>query len=103
FALQRALNEIVRRHEALRTTFANDDGRLIQVIHPAESCDIEVTTLESGPVDQREQRAQSWLDSEAQLPFGLARGPLIRVKLARLSATDHVLSVVMHHAISDGW
>jgi amino acid adenylation domain-containing protein/FkbH-like protein len=103
FALQRALNEVIRRHEALRTTFANEDGQLIQVIWPSIASDIEVTTLESVPASERESRAQSWLNAEAQQPFDLARGPLIRVKLARLGATDHVLSVVMHHSISDGW
>jgi amino acid adenylation domain-containing protein/FkbH-like protein len=103
FALQRALDEVIRRHEALRTTFANEGGELIQVIHPSISSDIEVTNLESIPAGERETRAQAWLDAEAQQPFDLERGPLMRVKLARLGVTDHVLSVVMHHAISDGW
>ena len=103
FALQRALSEVMRRHEALRTTFANESGELVQVIHPEISGDIEVTNLESFPAGEREIRAQSWLDAEAQKPFDLARGPLIRVKLARLGVTDHVLCVVMHHSISDGW
>jgi amino acid adenylation domain-containing protein/FkbH-like protein len=103
FALKRALDEIVRRHEALRTTFANDNGELIQVIGPPTSSEIEVTNLESIAPSERDQSAQAWLNAEAQKPFDLARGPLIRVKLARLDAADHVLSVVMHHAISDGW
>ena len=102
-ALQRALNEIVQRHESLRTTFANEEGQLIQVVNPSIVCEIEVTALESIPAHERERRAQSWLNSEAQRPFELARGPLIRVKLARLAASEHILSVVMHHAISDGW
>ena len=103
FALQRALNELARRHETLRTTFVNEDGRLSQVIAPATPLEIEVTNLESIPADEQESRVQSWVDSEARRPFDLARGPLLRVKLARLGATDHVLSVVMHHSISDGW
>jgi amino acid adenylation domain-containing protein/FkbH-like protein len=103
FALQRALNEVIVRHEALRTTFANENGELVQVIHPSIASEIEVTNLESVPASERESRAQSWLNVEAQQPFDLARGPLIRVKLARLGVTDHVLSVVMHHSISDGW
>jgi amino acid adenylation domain-containing protein/FkbH-like protein len=102
-ALQRALDEIIRRHETLRTAFANENGELIQVINPSIAGEIEITDLESVPAGEREQRAQAWLDAEAQQPFDLARGPLIRMKLARLGAADHVLSVVMHHAISDGW
>lgn len=102
-ALQRALNEVVRRHEALRTTFANQDGELIQAIGPVTTSEIEITDLESVPAAERQSRAESWLNTEAQQPFDLAQGPLIRVKLARLAATEHVLSVVMHHAISDGW
>ena len=102
-ALQRALSEVIRRHEALRTTFANENGELLQVIALPASAEIEVTNLEPVPADERESRTESWLHEEVQRPFDLARGPLIRVKLAQLSATDHVLSVVMHHAISDGW
>jgi amino acid adenylation domain-containing protein/FkbH-like protein len=103
FALQRALGEVVRRHEALRTTFANESGELVQVIAPSLPLEIEVTNLESVPVEERRAQAEAWLNKEAQQPFDLARGPLIRMKLARLGVADHVLSVVMHHSISDGW
>ncbi|HWD93513.1 MAG TPA: amino acid adenylation domain-containing protein [Verrucomicrobiae bacterium] len=103
FALQRALGEVIRRHEALRTTFTNENGELLQVIAPSASAEIEVTNLEPFPANERENNAKSWLNQEARRPFDLARGPLIRVKLARLNATDHALCVVMHHAISDGW
>jgi amino acid adenylation domain-containing protein/FkbH-like protein len=103
FALQRALGEVIRRHEALRTTFANENGELFQIIAPSLSAEIEVTNLESVAAGDREAQAKSWLREEVQKPFDLAHGPLIGVKLARLGATDHVLSVVMHHAISDGW
>jgi len=103
FALQRAFDEVVGRHEALRTTFANQNGELVQVIGPATSMEIEATDLESFPPEERPVQAESWLKAEVQRPFELARGPLIRVRLARLDAADHVLSVVMHHSISDGW
>ncbi len=103
FALQRAFDEVVGRHEALRTTFANQNGELVQVIGPATSMEIAVTNLESFAAEERETQAQSWLKTEVQRPFDLARGPLVRARLARLDATDHVLSVVMHHSISDGW
>ena len=103
FALQRAFDEVVGRHGALRTTFANQKGELVQVIGPATSMEIGMVNLESFPAEERETQAQSWLKTEVQQPFDLSRGPLIRVRLARLDAADHVLSVVMHHSISDGW
>lgn len=102
-ALQRALNEVVGRHEALRTTFANDKGELIQVIAPAVKVEMDVANFESFPAPERESATQSWLNTEAQRAFELARGPLFRAKLARLGAQEHVLLVVMHHTISDGW
>lgn len=102
-ALQRAFNAIVGRHEALRTTFANYSGELSQVIAQPTQLEIKVDSLESTPAEEREVRLQAWLNTEAQRPFDLARGPLIRVKLARFGATDHALSVVMHHSVSDGW
>jgi amino acid adenylation domain-containing protein/FkbH-like protein len=102
-ALRRALNEVVRRHEALRTTFVNDSGELSQVIAPPDEMEIELNNLESISAPEHEEKSRAWLNAEAQRPFDLSRGPLIRVKLARLSPNDHVLSVVMHHAISDGW
>jgi amino acid adenylation domain-containing protein/FkbH-like protein len=102
-ALQFAFTEIVRRHETLRTTFANHGGELSQVIAPATGFDIKVDSLESIPTNEREARLVAWLNTEAQRPFDLACGPLIRVKLCRIGPNDHALSVVMHHAISDGW
>ncbi|HLX71795.1 MAG TPA: HAD-IIIC family phosphatase, partial [Verrucomicrobiae bacterium] len=102
-ALQRALNEVVHRHEALRTTFSNHAGELLQVIAPTAGLKIEIDSLESIPADEVEGKLQKWLNTEAQRPFDLVRGPLIRMKLGRIGPTDHALSVVMHHAVSDGW
>ncbi len=103
FALQRAFNEVVQRHESLRTTFLNKDGQLTQTISRTKPVEIAVSNLESIPPGERESRAQAWLNAEAQRPFDLAQGPLVRVALARLGTSEHLLSVVMHHAISDGW
>jgi amino acid adenylation domain-containing protein/FkbH-like protein len=102
-ALQRALDEVVHRHETLRTTFANESGELSQVIAVPGRMEIEINDLDSIPTPEPEEKVQAWLNAEAQRPFDLSRGPLSRVKLGRLSAADHVLSVVMHHAVSDGW
>ncbi|MEY2427784.1 MAG: polyketide synthase PksN, partial [Verrucomicrobiota bacterium] len=102
-ALQRALDEIVRRHEALRTTFALADDKLTQVIAPSLSVEIQQTNLQSTPFETRKIRAQEILNEEAQRPFDLAKGPLLRARLVRLKENDHAFSVVLHHTVSDGW
>ena len=103
FALEQSLNEIVRRHEALRTTFAAVDGRPVQVIAPALRVPLPVTDLRGLPQTERETEATRLATQEAQHPFDLARGPLVRATLLRLGAGDHVLLLTMHHIVSDGW
>ncbi|HET6974228.1 MAG TPA: amino acid adenylation domain-containing protein, partial [Pyrinomonadaceae bacterium] len=95
-ALERSFEFLVGRHETLRTTFAWQDGKPVQVIAPRLSLVIEHCELE-------EDSLRSVLEEEALRPFDLASGPLLRVKLLRLGAEDHVLSLTMHHIISDGW
>ncbi|HWF05357.1 MAG TPA: amino acid adenylation domain-containing protein, partial [Candidatus Angelobacter sp.] len=102
-----ALSEIVRRHEVLRTRFEVIDGEARQVISPAGKVLIEPLfeqrDLSALSADDRQAEVQRQVSKEAAVPFDLARGPLLRVKLFRLSATEHVLLVVMHHIVSDGW
>nr|QEO74045.1 condensation domain-containing protein [uncultured bacterium] len=102
-ALERSLSEIVRRHEALRTTFVARDGEPTQIIQPAQAIKLPLFDLSQLPVAQREQEAQQLLAKEASRPFDLATGPLLRAGLIRLSAEEHVASLTMHHIISDGW
>jgi hypothetical protein len=102
-ALSRALNEVVRRHEALRTTLVSDVGIPRQVIADRLELPIAVDDLRGLPADEREARALFRLREEAERPFDLARGPLIRAGLLRLDEQEHVIAVTMHHAISDGW
>src|SRR5215213_1515021 len=102
-ALERSLNEIVRRHEALRTTFPNSHGKPVQVIREVEHVEIGEFDLSGLSVDEREARASELAAEEAQTPFDLGRGPLLRVTLVSLSATEHILLLTMHHIISDGW
>ncbi|HZG06061.1 MAG TPA: condensation domain-containing protein, partial [Streptomyces sp.] len=103
--LLRAANKIVRRHEALRTTFDLRDGRPMQIVHPQLTLDLPETDLRSGPdaeepgADELEQRIFEALGG----PFDLANGPLLRFRLLRLGDEDHVLAVAMHHLVSDGW
>ena len=101
--LKRSLNEIVRRHEALRTTFEFVDGQPAQIIAPASDLDVEVVDLTSVSPAMREQEAHRLALKESQQGFDLSRGPLLRVKLLRLGDADHVFVLTMHHIISDGW
>ena len=102
-ALERSLSEIVRRHEALRTTFVARDGEPTQIIQPAQAVTLPLFDLSQLPATQREQAAQQLLAQEASRPFDLATGPLLRAGLIRLSAEEHIAALMMHHIISDGW
>ena len=102
-ALEQTLNEIVRRHEVLRTTFVVGEGEPQQLIHPPQSLTLTPIDLSTLPAAERESKLVQLVRDEAVRPFDLSRGPLLRVRLLRLSADEHVLSVTMHHIISDGW
>ncbi len=101
--LRRALEEVVRRHEALRTTFPTVAGKPTQVIHPAGALELPVVELGVLPEALRHGEVERLALAEAQRPFDLSSGPLFRVRLLRLSAEEHVLVLSMHHIISDGW
>jgi amino acid adenylation domain-containing protein len=100
-ALQRAFDELVRRHEALRTTFGEASGNAVQLIHPPAAFSLPVVDLASHPEPQAE--AERLAQQEAARPFDLARGPLLRACLLKLSSQRHVLLMTMHHIVSDGW
>jgi len=102
-ALERSLNEILRRHEALRTTFAVVDDRPIQVINEVRDSRLTVIELRESSPEEREATAARLASEEARRPFNLAEGPLLRVKLLQLAEDDQVLLITMHHIISDGW
>ncbi|HEX8431462.1 MAG TPA: condensation domain-containing protein, partial [Longimicrobium sp.] len=102
-ALGRALDRIVARHEALRTTFAVVEGEPEQRIAPAaESGFLLLDHDLSGNADA-DAELHRLTAEESAAPFDLARGPLIRGRLVRLAADDHLLLVTMHHIVSDGW
>jgi condensation domain-containing protein len=103
-ALERALSEIVRRHESMRTTFQMVNGTAMQVIAPPPaSWAPEFVDISTTPAEKLHEEAQRLANEEAQTPFNLERGPLFRARLLRLSETEHVLLLTMHHIISDGW
>ncbi|MES1244348.1 MAG: non-ribosomal peptide synthase/polyketide synthase [Acidobacteriota bacterium] len=102
--LARTLAEIVRRHEALRTVFHARGGSAVQVVEPPAGFALPVEDL-SGLPDAPDAKAEvrRLLDEEACRPFDLETGPLVRARLLRLGPEDHLLSVVMHHIVSDAW
>ena len=101
--LERTLREIIRRHEALRTTFKMIDGRPVQVISCEQSLNLSMLDMSALPEGERGERVYQLAAEEAQRPFDLAQGPLMRVGLIRLGADEHVLLFTMHHIVSDGW
>lgn len=102
-ALERSLNECVRRHESLRTTFGRLDGQPVQQIAPSLKIPITIRDLRGLPASQREKEARRIATEEALQPFDLAQGPLIRAGLLKLGERDQVLLLTLHHIISDGW
>jgi amino acid adenylation domain-containing protein len=102
-SLARSLSEIVRRHEALRTTYSIADGLLRQVVQAAGPVALPVTDLTERDQGVREHEAHGVAVREARRPFDLANGPVIRARLLRLADDDHVLLVMVHHIAFDGW
>jgi amino acid adenylation domain-containing protein len=102
-ALERTLSEIVGRHEILRTTFQTRDGEPAQVVGEPYEVRLPVEDLGALPEQEREEEMRRLVTEETQRPFDLTRGPLLRVKLLRLAADDHVVVFTTHHIASDGW
>ena len=102
-ALERTVNEVARRHEILRTTFVAVNGEPVQVISPPNRLKLRVTDLTTVPDNEREATARQLAAAQAQQPFNLSVGPLLRVQVLRLDAEDHVVLFTTHHIISDGW
>jgi amino acid adenylation domain-containing protein len=102
-ALARSLDEIVRRHEALRTSFGTVDGRPVQRIAPAAPVRLHTIDLTGLPEGEREAKALEAGLAEARHGFDMENGPLFRVTLIALSPREHLLILNMHHIISDGW
>ncbi|HEY0411492.1 MAG TPA: condensation domain-containing protein, partial [Candidatus Dormibacteraeota bacterium] len=102
-ALERSLGEIVRRHEALRTVFAEVDEAPVQVVAPFGAFALPVEDLSGLGEADREAAVRRRAGEEAARPFDLSEGPLFRAALLRLAAEDHVLLLVVHHIVSDGW
>jgi amino acid adenylation domain-containing protein len=102
-ALQSSINALLRRHETLRTSFSVHENEPVQVIAPFSALTLPLIDLSALPSEQAHIEATSLRDAESRQGFDLAEGPLLRVKLLRLSDEEHVLLLTMHHIIADGW
>jgi amino acid adenylation domain-containing protein len=102
--LGRAINEIVRRHEVLRTTFkVTVQGQPVQVIQGYEWQSVPMVDLAGLLEGERERTARELIGKENARPFDLSQGPCLRVSLLRLGSKEHIVLLTMHHIISDGW
>jgi amino acid adenylation domain-containing protein len=101
--LRRCLGEVVRRHESLRTVFADAGGEPVQIVLPAAPARLPVADLRRLPPARRDAEAARLAGREALRPFDLERGPLLRSALLRLREEEWILLFTMHHVASDGW
>ena len=102
-ALEKSFNEIIRRHEILRTSFPSLDGTPVQVIAAAATLTLPLFDLSSLPEEEREAEAKRLAQEESHRPFVLAEAPLLRATVLRLGDQEHAVLVTMHHIVSDGW
>jgi amino acid adenylation domain-containing protein len=102
-ALAAAVSAVVRRHEALRTTFAEVDGQPRQLVHPAAPVPLPVVDLAALDPARRAAESRRRHAEEARRPFSLERGPLLRLCLLRLGGGEHQLLATLHHIVADGW
>ncbi|QKG84493.1 amino acid adenylation domain-containing protein [Kroppenstedtia pulmonis] len=102
-AMKRSVHELLRRHDSLRTTFREKNGKPVQVIAQELNLDIPIIDLESLSPEKRWEEGMRHCDEEARFQFDLAQGPLIRVRFIRLSKEDYILILNIHHIVYDGW
>ena len=103
-ALQRSLDAILARHEALRTVFVrNESGKLVQRVLPEQPFALAYHDLSQLAEAEKEQARASLTEETLHRPFDLTQDILIRASLAKLGEQDHVLNLCMHHIVSDGW
>lgn len=102
-ALERALNEVVARHETLRAVFTSAEGRPVQSVQAHATIPLGLRDLSDRPAAEREDAAAKLAIEEGRRPFALDRGPAMRAQFLRLSAAEHILLLTFHHIIVDGW
>ncbi|MBL4982568.1 non-ribosomal peptide synthetase [Pseudomonas fluorescens] len=102
-ALRHSFQQLIQRHEALRTRFYERDGQAFQRVEATADFELSTIDLSDLPNAVREARAQQVREDQARSPFDLEKGPLLRVTLVRLGDEEHQLLVTLHHIIADGW
>ncbi|NET08281.1 MAG: hypothetical protein F6K16_27010 [Symploca sp. SIO2B6] len=102
-ALEQSLNEILRRHQALRTNFSSVEGKPVQVIASTVNLTLSVVDLQDLPTQERENKAMQLATESAQQPFELTKEPLFRANLLKLTEQEHILLLNIHHIVFDGW
>jgi len=102
-ALERAIQALVERHEILRTRFDEHEGEPYQIIEPDVRILLRMADLSGLKEDLRQEAIEAALRRQADEPFSLAQGPLLRIGLLKLGPQDHVLHWTCHHIVSDGW
>jgi amino acid adenylation domain-containing protein len=102
-AFEQSLNEIIKRHEALRTNVVKVDGQPFQVVAPTSTLTLPVVNLQEFPEVEREAEVLRLAREEARRPFNLERDRLLRATLLRLHETEHVVLFTIHHLVSDDW
>ena len=102
-ALERAVDAVIERHESLRTRFIEEDGEPLQVIEPVVHLPVVIEDLSELDPAEQERVVEEAMRAEAEKPFDLGRGPLLRMRLLKLDEREHVLLSTFHHIIFDGW
>jgi acyl-CoA synthetase (AMP-forming)/AMP-acid ligase II len=101
--LERSINELVRRHEVLRTTFASRDGQRVQIVASQLTVPLTFDDLQALPASKKGIAAERLVQDEVLHSFNLAQGPLLRARLVRLREREHLLLITMHQVVCDGW
>jgi amino acid adenylation domain-containing protein/non-ribosomal peptide synthase protein (TIGR01720 family) len=102
-ALEKSINEIIKRHEILRTSFTEIQGEMVQSVYPVLNLNIPVIDFQELPQTQRDIEVRKQIQQEASQPFNLTQIPLLRAKLLKLSTDEYILLFTLHHIISDYW
>ena len=102
-ALHRAFSQLVVRHEVLRTTYEESEGKGVQIVNPVEAIPLDVVDLSAMPMSLQSMEVERIATEEAGRPFDLSKDLMLRVRLLKLADTEHVLLCNMHHIASDGW
>ncbi|GFZ92165.1 amino acid adenylation domain-containing protein [Okeania sp. KiyG1] len=102
-ALEKSLNQIIARHETLRTTFSEIDGTPVQIIKPSFELQLPLKDLSELTPSEATTKLQQLLQEENEQTFNLEVDPPIRARLYQLETTEHILQITLHHIVSDGW